>query len=147
MEHYECQISNKPNVWQSFQPLPAYVFLVCDILRCALIKKVYSINIVYFGLGQGKDYIYEYDGKFVGIHNGDILSPTNSQKEAFKINEVKDIFPKYYILKVNNFDGVAKNTLDEWIYFLKNSEIKDSFHAKGLKEAEEKLRVETLTEE
>ncbi|MFT5917169.1 MAG: putative transposase/invertase (TIGR01784 family) [Flammeovirgaceae bacterium] len=112
-----------------------------------LIKKVYSINIVYFGLGQGKDYIYEYDGKFVGIHNGDILSPTNSQKEAFKINEVKDIFPKYYILKVNNFDGVAKNTLDEWIYFLKNSEIQDDFHAKGLKEAEEKLRVETLDEE
>ncbi|MFT5617385.1 MAG: hypothetical protein ACI85I_000604, partial [Arenicella sp.] len=22
MEYYECQISNKPNVWQGFQPLP-----------------------------------------------------------------------------------------------------------------------------
>ena len=47
------------------------------------IKKVYSINIVYFGLGQGTDYVYEYDGKFIGIHNGDILQPTHTQKAEF----------------------------------------------------------------
>ncbi len=29
----------------------------------------------------------------------------------------------------------AKNTLDEWIYFLKNEEIPESFTAKGLGEA------------
>ncbi len=111
------------------------------------IKKVYSINIVYFGLGQGKDYVYEYDGKFVGIHHGDVLQPTLTQKSAFQISEIKDIFPKYYVLKVNNFDDVAKDTLDEWVYFLKNSEVKDSFRAKGLKEAREKLNEDTLTKE
>ena len=111
------------------------------------IKKVYSINIVYFGLGQGSDYVYEYDGKFIGIHNGDILQPTLTQKNEFKVEQVKDIFPKYYVLKVNNFDDVAKDTLDEWVYFLKNSEIKDDFKAKGLQEASEKLKEDTLTEE
>ena len=111
------------------------------------IKKVYSINIVYFGLGQGKDYVYEYDGKFVGIHHGDVLQPTLTQKSAFQVSEIKDIFPKYYVLKVNNFDDVAKDTLDEWVYFLKNSEVKDSFRAKGLKEAREKLNEDTLTKE
>ncbi|MGB3849578.1 MAG: Rpn family recombination-promoting nuclease/putative transposase [Tunicatimonas sp.] len=111
------------------------------------IKKVYSINIVYFGLGQGQDYVYEYDGKFVGIHYGDILQPTLTQKSAFQITKTKDIFPKYYVIKVNNFDDVAKDTLDEWIYFLKNSEIKEGFKAKGLKEAGEKLQEETLTAE
>ena len=111
------------------------------------IKKVYSINIVYFGLGQGSDYVYEYDGKFIGIHNGDILRPTLTQKNEFKVEQVKEIFSKYYVLKVNNFDDVAKDTLDEWVYFLKNSEIKDSFNAKGLKEASEKLKEDTLTEE
>jgi len=111
------------------------------------IKKVYSINIVYFGLGQGKDYVYVYDGKFVGIHHGDILEPTKTQKETFRVSETKDIFPKYYVLKVNNFDDVAKDTLDEWVYFLKNSEVKDSFEAKGLQEVKEKLKEETLTEE
>ncbi|MEM6845124.1 MAG: PD-(D/E)XK nuclease family transposase [Bacteroidota bacterium] len=110
------------------------------------IKKVYSINIVYFGLGQGKDYVYEYDGRFVGIHYGDILQPTLTQKKSYQVAAVKDIFPKYYVLKVNNFDDVAKDTLDEWVYFLKNSEVKDSFRAKGLQEVRETLRQEILDE-
>jgi hypothetical protein len=111
------------------------------------IKKIYSINIVYFGLGQGKDYIYEYKGEFVGLHENDILLPTTLQKQDFKVEKVSDIFPKYYILKVNNFNNVAKDTLDEWVYFLKNSEVKDTFKAKGLDKAKEKMRYENLTEE
>ncbi len=111
------------------------------------IKKIYSINIVYFGLGQGKDYVYEYQGEFVGLHQKDILMPTFLQKSNFKVEKVSDIFPKYYLLKVNNFDNVAKNTLDEWIYFLKNSEVKDEFRAKGLDKAKEKLGYESLNEE
>ena len=42
---------------------------------------------------------------------------------------------------------MAQDTLDEWVYFLKNSEVRDNFRAKGLKEAKEKLKEETLTEE
>jgi predicted transposase/invertase (TIGR01784 family) len=111
------------------------------------IKKIYSINIVYFGLGQGNDYVYEYKGEFIGLHGNEILLPTILQKKGFKIEKVSDIFPKYYILKVNNFNKVAENTLDEWIYFLKNSEVKDEFKAKGLDKAKEKLRYEQLTDE
>jgi ethanolamine ammonia-lyase large subunit len=48
---------------------------------------------------------------------------------------------------VNNFNDIAKDTLDEWVYFLKNSEINDDFKAKGLKEAKEKMRIETMPEE
>jgi len=111
------------------------------------IKKIYSINIVYFGLGQGKDYVYEYRGEFIGLHEKDILIPTSLQKQDFKVEKVSDIFPKYFILKVNNFDDIAKDTFDEWIYFLKNSEVKDSFKAKGLDKAKEKMRYENLTDE
>jgi len=42
---------------------------------------------------------------------------------------------------------VAKDTLDEWIYFLKNSEVKDEFRAKGLAEAKEVLDVMRLDKE
>jgi predicted transposase/invertase (TIGR01784 family) len=111
------------------------------------IKKIYSINIVYFGLGQGKDYVYEYKGEFVGLHENDILLPTTLQKQDYSIKKISDIFPKYFLLKVNNFSDVAKDTLDEWIYFLKNSEVKDEFKAKGLDKAKEKLRYEELSEE
>lgn len=111
-----------------------------------VIKKVYSINIVYFDLGQGQDYVYVYDGRFVGIHHQDVLRPSTAQCQAYAVEAVKDIFPQYYLLKVNNFDDVARDTLDEWMYFLKNSEVKDSFRAKGLAEAREKLKEEHLSE-
>lgn len=111
------------------------------------IKKIYSINIVYFGLGQGKDYVYEYKGEFIGLHQNDILLPTVLQKQDYRVEKVSDIFPKYYLLKINNFNKVAEDTLDEWIYFLKNSEVKDEFKAKGLDKAKEKLQYEGLSED
>ncbi len=111
------------------------------------IKKIYSINIVYFGLGQGKDYVNEYRGEFIGLHERDVLLPTSLQKQDYRAEKVSDIFPKYFILKLNNFDDNAKDTLDEWIYFLKNNEVKDEFRAKGLDKAREKLQYEGLSEE
>ena len=113
----------------------------------AEIKKVISINIVYFNLGQGKDYIYCGKTDFVGIHNQDILGLSLRQKIVFNKQLISDIFPEYYLIKVNQFDGIAKDTLDEWIYFLKNSEVKDEFKAKGLKEAEEVLDIMRMPKE
>ncbi|MHA3045435.1 Rpn family recombination-promoting nuclease/putative transposase [Riemerella anatipestifer] len=111
------------------------------------IKKVISINIVYFDLGQGDDYIYKGKTNFIGMHNNDVLTLSDKQKKTFLKEEVSDIFPEYYLLKVNQFNDVAKNTLDEWIYFLKNSEVKDSFKAKGLKEANEVLDIMRLPQD
>ncbi|MFY7887275.1 MAG: Rpn family recombination-promoting nuclease/putative transposase [Spirosomataceae bacterium] len=108
------------------------------------IKKVISVNIVYFDLGQGRDYIYKGNTVFTGIHQHDLLGLSPRQKQTFVKKEVSDIFPEYYLLKVNQFDDNAKDTLDEWIYFLKNSEVKDSFRAKGLQEAGEVLDIMRL---
>ena len=111
------------------------------------IKKVISINIVYFDLGQGEDYIYRGRTNFKGIHQNDILGLSEKQRQTFVKQEVADIFPEYYLLKVNQFNDIAKDTLDEWVYFLKNSEVKDNFKAKGLKEANEVLDIMRLDKE
>jgi predicted transposase/invertase (TIGR01784 family) len=108
------------------------------------IRKIISINIVYFDLGQGQDYIYKGKTDFIGLHQKDILGLSDKQKTTFIKEEVSDIFPEYYLLKVNQFNDHAKDTLDEWIYFLKNSEVKDNFKAKGLKEAGEVLDIMRL---
>lgn len=108
------------------------------------IKKIISINIVYFDLGQGQDYIYKGRTDFRGLHQNDLLGLSDRQKTTFLKENVSDIFPEYYILKVNQFNDNAKDTLDEWIYFLKNSEVKDDFKAKGLKEAGEVLDIMRL---
>ena len=111
------------------------------------IKKVISINIIYFELGQGEDYIYKGITDFKGIHQHDVLNLSDKQKTTFQKRKVSDIFPEYYLLKVNQFNDVAKDTLDEWIYFLKNSEVKDTFKAKGLKEAREVLDIMRLNKD
>jgi len=111
------------------------------------IKKVISINIVYFDLGQGQDYIYSGKTDFRGLHQNDLLGLSDKQKTTFLKDNISDIFPEYYLLKVNQFNDIAKDTLDEWVYFLKNSEVKDEFKAKGLKEAGEVLDIMRLPED
>jgi predicted transposase/invertase (TIGR01784 family) len=112
--------------------------------RYSEIKKVIAINIVYFDLGQGQDYIYSGKTDFRGMHQHDLLGLSDKQKTTFLKEKVSDIFPEYYLLKVNQFNDIAKDTLDEWIYFFKNSEVKDEFKAKGLKEAREVLDIMRL---
>lgn len=111
------------------------------------IKKVISINIVYFDLGQGKDYIYKGKTNFEGLHEKDTLQLSIQQKQTFTKKEISDFFPEYYIIKVNKFNDIAKDTLDEWVYFLKNSEVKDEFKAKGLAEAKGVLDIMRLDKE
>jgi predicted transposase/invertase (TIGR01784 family) len=113
----------------------------------AQIKKVISINIVYFNLGQGSDYVYKGTTNFEGLHKKDTLELSNKQKAAFMKERVSSIFPEYYLIKVNKFNDIAQDTLDEWIYFLKNNEVKDEFGAKGLAEAKDVLDVMRLNEE
>ncbi|SEM86283.1 conserved hypothetical protein (putative transposase or invertase) [bacterium A37T11] len=111
-----------------------------------VIKRIISINIVYFDLGQGDDYVYRGKNEFKGIHDGDFLKLSKKQRDAYVRTDISQIFPEYYIIKVNNFDDVAKDTLDEWIYFFKNSEVKDEFRAKEIQKAKEELDIMKLTE-
>lgn len=115
--------------------------------KYANVVKVYSVNIVYFELGHGDDYVYVGETNFVGKHSRNTLELSKKQKDLYQVSQPKDIFTTYYLLKVNNFDNVAKDELDEWIYFLKNSEIKEEFKAKGLAEAKEKMRVDSMSAE
>ena len=109
------------------------------------IKHVISINILYFDLGKGEDYIYKGKTTFEGLHTGSILELSEKQKDIYFKESVHEVFPEYYIIKVDNFNNIAKDSLDEWIYFLKNSDIKDSFRAKGLQQAKEELNLMRLT--
>ena len=121
------------------------------------IRKMYSIYIVYFNLGQGKDYVYHGETEFVGEHEPhDTLKLSSRQKENFfgiKYKDLEsmktptDLFPEYYILRVNDFDKVATTPLDEWIEFLKTGSISSKATAAGLPEARERLRVDSLSQE
>ena len=111
------------------------------------IKKVISVNIVYFDLGQGSDYINHGTTKFHGLHNQDQLQLSTRQKKNFAKHYPSDLYPEYYVIKVNSFNDKAKDTLDEWIYFLKNEELPEKATAKGLEKAKKALSVLNLSDQ
>ena len=111
------------------------------------VKKVYSINIVYFDLGQGKDFVYHGKTDFVGIHEHDVLQLSTFQRQQFGVDEVYQLYPEYYILKVNDFNHWSKVPLEQWIYFLSTSDIPEDADAPGLKAAREKLLFSQMNRE
>jgi predicted transposase/invertase (TIGR01784 family) len=112
------------------------------------VKKVISITIAYFDLGQGEDYVYHGTNTFLGIHKGDVLTLSDKQKDLYGKQNVFQIYPEYWIIKAGIFDEEqVHDELDEWIYFFKTGEVKDEFTAQGLAEAKEKLDKLKLTPE
>lgn len=109
------------------------------------IRKIYSVNIVYFNLGNGTDVVYHGKTEFRGIHNGELLSLSPFQRQKFNVDAVSDLYPEYYILKVNDFDRWSKVPLEQWIYFLNTGDIPADATAPGLEEAREKLRIERMS--
>lgn len=111
------------------------------------VRKVISVSIVFFNLGRGQDYIYHGITEFRGTHQHDVLQLGDSEKKVYGPEKTpSDIFPEYYVIKVNQFNEKIRDKFDEWVYFLKTSTIKSSFSAKGIKSAAEKLSVLSLTE-
>jgi predicted transposase/invertase (TIGR01784 family) len=110
------------------------------------VKKVISITIAYFDLGQGEDYVYHGTNTFRGIHKNDVLTLSDKQKVLYEKQHVYQIYPEYWIIKAGIFnEAEVHDELDEWIYFFKTGEVKDEFTAAGLSEAKEKLNKLKLT--
>ena len=112
------------------------------------VRKIISVSIVFFNLGRGDDYIYHGTTEFRGTHNHDVLQLGENEQKAYGPEKTpSDIFPEYYLIKVNQFNERIKDKFDEWVYFLKTEIIKPSFSARGIRQAAEKLNILALTDE
>ena len=112
------------------------------------IPRIISVNIVYFNLGEGEDYIYHGRTEFKGIHKHDTLKLGERERQMYppSIKDVSMVYPEYFVMKVDQFRDSIKDKLDEWMYFLKNSAIKPEFNAKGIQDAAQKLAILQLSE-
>ncbi len=107
----------------------------------AAVVKVVTISIVYFDLGVGDDYVYKGKIEFKGLNDQDVLQLSDDEKEFYAKEKISQIYPEHYILKVSKFGDKIKSAVDEWMYFLKNEEIKNNFKAKGLEKAKSELDI------
>ena len=110
------------------------------------VKKVYSISILYFDLGKGSDYIYVGQNNFVGLHTQDHLVISTKEKDTIVRKSPSEIFPTYILVRVNEFNKVAKSPLEEWVEYLKNGVISPETQAPGLQEAREKLKYYSMSD-
>lgn len=103
------------------------------------VKKVYSISILYFDLGKGEDYVYRGQTVFHGLNKQDTLQISTKEKEAIEMKAPEEVFPEYYLIRVNAFDKIAETHLEEWLRYLKDGYIDEDTTAPGLREAKRKL--------
>ena len=111
------------------------------------VKKIYSISILYFDIGKGNDYLYHGQNIFTGVHTGDRLEVTTKEKDALVHKLPAEVFPEYFLIRVNEFNKVAVTPLEEWIEYLKTGCIRADTKAPGLEEAREKLIYYNMSKE
>ena len=102
--------------------------------------------------------------KFVGVHCNDELlisekeeltlfekeqdkAKNKDRKFKYERHNAGNIMPTYYLIRVNSFDDTIKTAMDEWMEFLKNSEIKSDTKVPGLVEAKEIMKFDRMTKE
>ena len=122
------------------------------------IKQVFSISVVYYDLGEGDDYFYECKSDFYGVHSHNILKL--NRREELSLEEIKngdtrkfkyeakythDIFPKYFLIRINAYKKFIADAMSEWMEFLKNNSIKSDTTVPGLQAAKEKLNMLKMT--
>ena len=109
------------------------------------VKKVYSISILYFDLGKGEDYVYHGQTTFRGVTKHDTLQISAKEKDFIRMKAPEEVFPEYYLIRVNAFDKLAENHLEEWLRYLKDGIIAEDTTAPGLQEAKRKLEYMAMS--
>lgn len=111
------------------------------------VKKVYSVNILYFDMGTRKDYLYHGKTEFKGVFTDDILQISKKQQNTFRKWPASNVFPEYFLIRVNQFNELAKTPIEEWMEYIKDGIIKDDTTVPGLQEAREKLKFISMNAE
>ena len=109
------------------------------------VKKVYSINILYFNLGEGNDYLYHGQATLTGVHTKDTLRLTQHEQEDLHVITPEDVFPEYFVIRVNEFNQQAVTPLEEWLQYLKDEYIRPDTTVPGLREASRRLEYLRMT--
>lgn len=109
------------------------------------VKKVYSISILYCDFGKGDDYVYHGETRFKGIHTGNDLLLNIKEEGVIVPHLPREVFPEYYLVRVNVYDKVPETPLDEWMTYLKTGKVKENTRTPGLQEVKKKLQYLSMS--
>ena len=89
-----------------------------------------------------------YHGKTI-VHEVDTKHPVDVSiaNEGLVIFNTPNIFPEYFFISVPMFDDVINSEIDEWLYVMKHSEIKQGFKSPYMTKVAERLSVIKMSSE
>ncbi len=100
------------------------------------IVKVISVNILYFDLDIGNDYLYYGRTEFIGMNTNERIDKNNERVKRLipkgAVYNGIEIFPEYYLIQVKKYQDEIKQAIDEWIYWLKNEQVKKGSKSKHI---------------
>lgn len=104
------------------------------------IRKVFHISLLYFFTQEMKKPIYH--GKTI-IHEIDTAHPVNVRiaNQGLVMFEHKNVFPEYFFISIPLFDEVIHQEIDEWLYMMKHSEVREDFKSPYMQKVKERLAV------
>ena len=77
---------------------------------------------------------------------GDKLQVNTKEANEIKLCTPENVFPEYFIIRVNEFNDIATTPLEEWVDYLKNNRIREDTTAPGLREASQRLLYMTMND-
>ncbi|MEW9810145.1 MAG: Rpn family recombination-promoting nuclease/putative transposase (plasmid) [Candidatus Symbiodolus clandestinus] len=113
---------------------------ICSNQDYSLIKKIFHINLLYFPLSHLTSPLCH--GKTI-FHEIDLEHPQQRQltDKGGRLFNAYNIFPEYFIISIPLFNDVIKQEIDEWLYLMKHSEVKQEFSSPLMKKVAERLNV------
>ena len=83
-----------------------------------------------------------YHGKTV-IHAIDTGHPPSTYlyKDDSKVSTTTSIYPEYFFISVPLFDDLVTREIDEWLYVLKNEDVREDFKSPYMKRVMDRLAV------
>lgn len=82
----------------------------------------------------------------MGLHTKDNLIISTKEKNTIVSKSTSEIDTTYILVRLNEFNKVAKSPIEEWVEYLKNGFISPEAKALGLQEAREKLRYYSMSD-
>lgn len=110
------------------------------------IKKIFHISLLYFSTKEMQKPVYH--GKTI-VHEVDTKHPVDISiaNEGLVIFNTPNVFPEYFFISVPMFDDVINSEIDEWLYVMKHSEIKQGFKSPYMAKVAERLSVIKMSSE
>ncbi len=104
------------------------------------IRKVIHINLLYFPFSNMKKPMYH--GRTI-FHEIDTEHPFNMHLEDMSARsfDAANVLPEYFIISVPLFNDVVRNEIDEWLYMVKHSTVKEEFKSPYMKKVADRLSV------